>query len=801
MPALRSAAAYVTLIAFAGLFIGGCGGAQSRLASHMRQGEAYFDKGDYAKASVEFRNALQISPRDPQALIMAARATERLGKVPQAAALLQAAIDVAPDNTEARANLGRIMVYARQPEAALKILEPGLATHPDNVALLTYKAVAESQLKRDDAALADIEHALRIAPTDEDAIAVRVGMYRDAHEVSRAEALIVGVLQQHPDSTALRELLVDLYSRSGDRAKAEEQMRALVGLKPQEIRYRDQLAVFYADDNRLDDAQRVLEEGVRLQPKSDAAKLAVVAFLVARRSSADGERALQGFIAQDPDNYDLRLALGELQQRAGQGQLAEATYQEIVRRDGTGPRGLIARDRLASMAVAQNRFAEASKLIAEVLKENPHDSDALTLRAGIALAQHHDYASAIADLRAVLRDQPQEPGVRRLLARAFAENGQPLLAEESYRAALAVPPTDPSLTLELAQLLLSTHRAKDAVTLLEGAVHDAPQDVALREQLTRAYLAAGDFAAARVSAEDVKTLQPNSPSGYMLAAAAAQGQNRLDDAQRELQRALVLDPGAIDAVTALARLEVSRGQVDTAIKLVKSFAERSPADPNAQNLLGELYMAQKRSDLAIAALNRAIELAPTWPEGYRNLAVIKYVSGDTAGAISAYQAGIKAAPTSSRLATELALLYERQGRIDEAISLYQTWHRQNPQVVQVAGNLAMLLVTYRKDQPSLDQARDLIRDFGSSEDGRLLDADGWVRFKRAEYSQALPILERAVEREPTLPQVHYHLGMAELQAGHAERARQELEVATASKVAYDGANEARATLASMKPTG
>src|SRR5258707_864659 len=40
--------------------LGGCGGAQSRYESHMKRGQAYLDQGDYSKANVEFRNALQI---------------------------------------------------------------------------------------------------------------------------------------------------------------------------------------------------------------------------------------------------------------------------------------------------------------------------------------------------------------------------------------------------------------------------------------------------------------------------------------------------------------------------------------------------------------------------------------------------------------------------------------------------------------------------------------------------------------------------------------------------------------------
>src|SRR5262249_62253458 len=129
----------------------------------------------------------------------------------------------------------------------------------------------------------------------------------------------------------------------------------LIGLAPQQLPYRYQLAVFYARANRLDDAQRVLEEAVKALPKSDEAKLTLVDFVSSRRSRAQGEQMLRSFIAREPGNYDLRLALGGLQQRAGAQQEAATTYQEVIRLDGTGSKGLVARKRLPATALPGGR--------------------------------------------------------------------------------------------------------------------------------------------------------------------------------------------------------------------------------------------------------------------------------------------------------------------------------------------------------------------------------------------------------------------------------------------------------------
>src|SRR5262249_1664203 len=149
------------------------------------------------------------------------------------------------------------------------------------------------------------------------------------------------------------------------------------------------------------------------------------------------------------------------------------------------------------------------------------------------------------------------------------------------------------------------------------------------------------------------------------------------------------------------------------------------------------------------------------------------------------------APGEPLIVAEMATLLEQQGRVDEAIAAYETLYERNPHLDFAANNLAMLLVSYRKDQRSLDRARDLTADFAKSQDGALLDTHGWVRFQRGEYNDALPVLERAVERAPNANVVRYHLGMAEWKAGQRERAQRNLETAVAGSASFSGADEAR----------
>lgn len=788
------------LVACVGIVVAGCGGAKSRYLHHLARGEQYLGAGQFDKASVEFRNALQIEPRSAQALYLNGQAAERRGNLRVALGSYQGAIDANPDYTAARAALARMLVFGGGAGRALTVIAPGLARHPDDPQLLAVRGAAHAQLKDVNAAVADAEHALKADPDNEDAAALLASLYQRQGETARAIELVESVVARRPDSVDLRQVLASLYLSMHDNARCEAQLQKIIGLAPRELPHRYQLALFYLQTGNKDAAQRVLEEAVRSFPDSNAAKLALVDFITQQRSRAQGEEILRAYIAREPNNDDLRMGLGALLQRGGASVGAILSYGEIVSRDPTSAASLTARDRIAAIELEDGRVDDAHKLIAAVLEQNPRDDDALLMRARIALGRG-DPATAIADLRAVLRDRPDALIAKRALARAYLANGDTPLAEETLRAASDAAPADTPVRLDLSQLLLETGRADAAAALLEETVRRAPADAAARAALVRVYLTKHDLPDARTAAQDLVTLQPASATGPYLVGLVAQQQNRLDDGQLEFEQALKLAPDDLEALAALARLQLARGQESAAVARVRAFALAHARDPYAQNLLGELLVATRAYPAAIERLTQAVGLAPAWPLPYHNLALARLGANDPAGAVAAYQAGLRQAPYDPLLVSGLAALFERQGRIGEAIAQYEDLCAHRPRLQLAANNLAMLLVTYRTDRRSLDRARALTAAFAASDNGALLDTNGWVRLKLGDLTDALSVLERAADRAPDSKLIRYHLAMAELRAGRRDRARADLKTALSGTARFAGSDDARAALNSLNAGG
>lgn len=78
-----------------------------------------------------------------------------------------------------------------------------------------------------------------------------------------------------------------------------------------------------------------------------------------------------------------------------------------------------------------------------------------------------------------------------MLAFILGSQGDVARAEELYRGVLARRPTDARAHVGLANLMLHTGRADEAVTLLRRAARDWPGNVLVRRELAGALLVSG----------------------------------------------------------------------------------------------------------------------------------------------------------------------------------------------------------------------------------------------------------------------------------------------------------------------
>ena len=773
-----------------------CGGAQARKAKHLEKGYAFLAADNYEKARVEFQNALQISPVDPDARFEMGVVDEKLGKPREAAQFYQATIDVKPDHVGARTNLARLYLFSGVPDKALELIKPAIEKDPDNSELLTLRAAARMQQKDATGAQIDAERAVELKPTNEDAVSALAGIYMFDKTPDKARTLLEDSIKKIPSSVALRLTLAQVYSNQERPADVERVLLEIVQLQPKEKANRIRLAQFYARQNQLDAAEHVLRDGIKAIPDDRDLKLSLVDFLSVHRSPQAAETELKGMIAAAPKDPELKFALAKFYISNKQPDLAEKIYREVIDAEEWDAAGISARDRLASLRAERNDLKGTQELVAEVLAKSPRDTDALILRGDVALA-NQDPKSAIADLRTVLRDQPNSVGVLRTLARAHLANGEPAIAEETLQRALESNPTDMNLRLDLAQLLAQIGKPQQSKTILLDLVKQQPNNVPALDTLFRVSMTLKDIDAAKSSADALVSLQPKSALGYMYVGMLAEQQNRYEDSLAAYRQAESLQPDALEPLQSVSRLLTAMKRTPEAMKHLDDIIAKDPKNAFAPDIKGEILLTQKDVDGAKAAFKVAIDRAPNWWVPYRNLAAAQFVAKEPDAAIATLRTAETSVSQPDQVGLELAAYFERTGKPEAAMQEYDAIVKRNPKSDVAANNLAMLLVTYGKDAASIDRAKSLVSRFADSSNPSFLDTYGWVLFKHGEAAASASVLQRVASEEPSAPVVLYHLGMAKSQSGSSAQARDNLSRAINSGTKFYGLEEAKATLDSL----
>ena len=790
----------VIVLGFSTLLLAACGGAQARKVKHLAKGQAFLTAGNYDKARVEFQNALQIAPADPDARFETGVVDEKLGRTREAGQFYQATIDVSPDHVGARTALARLYLFAGASDKTLELIKPALEKHPDDAELLTLRAAAHVQKKEVAEGQVDAERAVQLAPGSEDAVSALAGIYVTEKAPDKAQDLLESAIKRIPSTVPLRLALAQVYAGENRAADVERVLIEIVGLQPKERENRVRLAQFYARSNQVDAAERVLRDGIKVLPQDRELKLSLADFLSVHRSPDIAEKELLGDVAAQPDDVELKFALAKFYVANHQSDQAEKVYQGVIDAEKLDAAGITARDRLAALHAQRNDIKGTEDLVAQVLAKSPRDADALILRSDIELSKK-DPKSAIADLRTVLRDQPNSIGVLRTLARAHLANGEPAIAEETLRRALESHPKDPELRLDLAQLLAQLGKADQAKAVLVDLVKEQPNNFQALDPLFRISVSTKDYETARTAAEAMVAAQPKSPVGFMYEGIIAEQAKKSDEALRLYGQAQTLQPDALEPLQAQIRLLASLKRTPEAMKRLDDLTAQNPKNAFAPNIKGELLLSEKDFTAAQVAFKVAIARAPAWWVPYRGLAAAQFASQDGEAGLATLRSAEAAVNQPDQVGVEIASYYERAGKPQEAMKEYDTIIQRNPQSDVAANNFAMLLVTYGKDAASLDRAKSLASRFADSANPSYLDTYGWVLFKHGDAAASVPVLQRVASAAPNQAVVLYHLGMAQSQSGHTAQALDNLTRAINSGTKFSGLDEARATLDKLNSSG
>ena len=523
--------------------------------THVLIGRTYRDAGEYDRARVELRKALQKDPNVRRAhyyLGTIAVLEEGVVRLDEAIAEFQRELALAPADPVTNLRLGMALVEAQRPREALGPLEIAVRAEPAPADAFHYMgrcrlalgepAEAVVALRRaldlssgpvvDDLRLLGIHYllgqALRAAgdadesarhfaaaealsaqraQTSRDRLASYMADARDAPtpavalplppEVDRLAAITSperGAIESRVRGAMARAALnIGIMHAQAERfARAADLFETAAAANPEFPQVQYSLGVAYFNAKAYEQAHAPLTRAHQLDPANAALRRMLA---VASLHSGRPEQAAQ-LLADDPGrdaDPSLQYAYGLALVRSNQASLAEAVFSRLIATHGSTPEMNVV---IGQAHAQQGDFDAAIAALQHALQAKPDLADASAALGIIYLKQGRlDDASAV--LRDGLKHHPEDHGAIHTLATVLDLQGSSAEAIALLKPLLQRQPKHPDARYLLGKMLLAGGAAAEAVQHLEIAAQLAPEDANIHYQLAQAYRALGRSAEAQ----------------------------------------------------------------------------------------------------------------------------------------------------------------------------------------------------------------------------------------------------------------------------------------------------------------
>lgn len=414
-----------------------------------------------------------------------------------------------------------------------------------------------------------------------------------------------------------------------------------------------------------------------------------------------------------------------------QGDIA-SSIQHYKRAIALQPSSYSARYNLALAYLREHRLQDGKVELEQALKIDPHQADA-EYDLGLVLLELGNPSAAVVHLKNSRFLNARKPDVLFNIVRAYLEAGNVSKARSEADAAVRQLAGDVQWNAAIGQLFLKNGQPNDAVNYLRRAVVARPEDYVTRRQLAMAYLAARD---PKPVLELIES--PTTADGHYLRGSAYYLAQRYQEADSESEKALLLEPDNLQALTLRIRLLQRAGEQTAALELADKTIALSAEWDEPYYLSGVSLFYLRHYSEASNRLARAIELNERSAKAHFLHGITLASQEKIVEAEAAMQRAVALQPGNARFRCHLGILLMRKNDPSAAEQLFR-------------------------------QAVELAPRYGLShyQLGKLL-----ARSDR--YRAAADEFEQAVKSDPTLGSAFYQLSRMYARLGDKEKSSRAL---------------------------
>ena len=614
--------------------------------ANLQLGSIYVAAGAGLNNPEVFRQAQEIAkkvleknPEHVDALILSGYASAGLQDYRTSVDLFQKALALDPENLSAYVSLGTTQMRQKNYPEAEKAFLKARQINPKDKSVLISLANYYSAVQQKDKSEAVFKEALALYADDKSVYMEVVNFYNRNDRLPDAEKLLRDLQAKNTQNPEPLLILADLYSSKNRPADAR---KLLLELK-EKFRENVDVAVKLAQSFLLDQPERArteVDQIMKLDPKNPLGPvlLGEVQFLVGEYDAA--EATLGKAPTVDSPYPAVHFVLGNIETRKGQLDQAIFHYQKSLAVNGAYVPSRVA---LAEAFFNKRRDEDARQEIRKALDTNPDYAPALLVKAAIDGADKNN-KNAEEQFARLAKDNPQNAIINRQMGLYYESRGKVADAEKSLVRALELQPDSQQLFTDLMQFYLRQKQAGRAIEKI-NAVPDDKKQASHYELLGLAYSASGRMQDAETAykkalekdpahtnsniylfdqymksgrtddsfkvVDDLIKKNPQDASAYAAKGSVLQGQGKLEEAKRNYEQALKLNPNFEGAANNLAYLLTEQGtDLTSALGYAQTARQRQPESPNFADTLGWVYYKRGNYILAQEQFRFAISKDP-----------------------------------------------------------------------------------------------------------------------------------------------------------------------------------------------
>ena len=165
--------------------------------------------------------------------------------------------------------------------------------------------------------------------------------------------------------------------------------------------------------------------------------------------------------------------------------------------------------------------------------------------------------------------------------------------------------------------------------------------------------------------------------------------SKLDEARKNYEKAIALDPGTAETHSGYAYVLERLGQPDQASAEYQTAIRLNPKSPQLCYAYAIFLDKRGETDAAIAQYQRALELNPKFADAHSELATALLSKGDLQGAETHYAEATRLNPRRADVHGNFGSLLLQEGRTSQAIIQYEEALRLDPTLTEVEENLRL----------------------------------------------------------------------------------------------------------------